>query len=480
MQELASLRGWLRHKTGIFLFNKRRYAVLVDGFLSLYQDEKMTEKLESYDVKDIVNVNMLCSSRESGFQISFAKAAPMNFQCSSQEDCERWVCALETRHHTEKVTRDDFVFEKLIGIGYSGHVFLARKKSTDELFAIKAISKETMKERSAEYQIIAERNILMLANHQFITRLIYAFQNPYKYYFAMEYVAGGDMGHLLKKEPLISPQQIKLYLAEIIVALRSLHKLGVIYRDLKPENILIDTEGHIKLADFGLARMMTTENSKNTLCGTCEYLAPEMIKGENQTFAVDYWSLGVIAYLLIVGTLPFKCCNLRMLYEMICKNQPRLNRSLKPEESSLIKSLLEKDPKLRLGSLGTDITKHPYFKDLDWAKVAKKQYTPEYKPFISRADSVSNFDERYTKQNPKDFEDLPGENSSSQNKKKEPSLYSIKQINDEYSDDDDERRCCADEDPERCFQLKNFSLNNEGSPLMNSIRSFEDFNDNNP
>ncbi|OHS99021.1 AGC family protein kinase [Tritrichomonas foetus] len=501
MESLASLRGWLRQKTNIFKMDRKRYCIIANNYLSLYKNEKMTETEESFSLSDIVDVHSLCTSSLPSFQISFQKRQPIIFQCLSVPECERWMCALRTPHSTEKVTIDDFLLEKLIGKGMSGKVFLARKKSTGELLAIKAIRKDKLKAHCKEYQIIAERNILMLATHQFITRLFYAFQSPTKFYFALEYVPGGDLRHHLEKEIVFSPFQIKLYLAEIIVALRSIHLLGVIYRDLKPENILIDKEGHIKLADFGLARMVTNENSKNTFCGTYEYLAPEMILEEQQTAAVDYWSLGILAYRLIVGTLPFKNPNPQRLFNMIVKNEPRIPRSIDSVAASFIKALLDKSPTKRLGAIGTDITKHEYFNGLDWAKVAKKQYQPEFQPYIDSEDSVSNFDSIYTEQEPKDsFVELPGNenrclspccecNSSSS------FLNSNSSYNSNYTDHDilfddaipvndngvefqDENDELVDlpyqTDNTQFLVLKNFSINNEESPLMNSIRSFED------
>jgi serine/threonine protein kinase len=210
-------------------------------------------------------------------------------------------------------------------------------------------------------------------------------------------VQGGDLGKHLDAGVDLSPYQIQLYLAEIVVALHTLHKLGVIYRDLKPENILLDANGHIKLADFGLSRQIDRANNEHySLCGTKEYIPPEMLREEPQTFAVDWWALGILAYRLMVGYLPFQNRSPRQLFDRILKADVRIPPSLSqrhPYGPLLIKNLLEKNPANRLGSPGTDITTHPYFAGIHWNMVAKMQYEPEFKPNEPRAESVVTFAE---------------------------------------------------------------------------------------
>ncbi|OHS99697.1 AGC family protein kinase [Tritrichomonas foetus] len=403
MESLVSLRGWLKQKTSLFHKDRTWFVVLIDNTLSLYTNEILTQPEESYSLKDIIDVHSLCTSSIPSFQIRFKDSLPITFQCPSVLECERWICALSTQHSMEKVTIDDFVLIRVIGRGASGKVFLARQKKSSALYAIKVIRKDKLKKHARESRVVAERNILMLANHQFITRLFCAFQTPTKFYFVLEYIAGGDLRHHLEKDINLSPFQIKLYLAEIIIALRTVHKLGIIYRDLKPENILLDLKGHIKLADFGLARQIdSSDEEKFSFCGTYEYLAPEMLREEPQTFTLDWWALGILAYRLIVGHLPFRSANRQRLFDMILNTEPRIPPTLGKDETSFIQSLLNKDPTKRLGSIGTDITRHPYFKGIIWSQVAKMGYDPEFLPYISRDDSVSNFDMIFTEESPID------------------------------------------------------------------------------
>jgi serine/threonine protein kinase len=291
------------------------------------------------------------------------------------------MCALSEARPNEKVTLDSFRVGRAIGRGAFGTVYLVRKKSSGAVYAMKAISKRHVKSSARKSRIIAERNILMCASHQFVTKLHYAFQTPTEFYFVLEYVGGGDLQTHLDRGVVLSPWQIRLYIAQIVIALRTLHRLGVIYRDLKPENILLDTNGHIKLADLGLSRFVDRERPHcYSMCGTYEYIPPEMIRDEPQTFCVDWWALGVLAFRLTVGYLPFRNLNRQRLFEAIIKKPVVCPPYLEPSTAAFICALLEKDPVKRLGAPGTDITAHPYFDGMSWDTVAKMGHEPEFKP----------------------------------------------------------------------------------------------------
>jgi serine/threonine protein kinase len=268
-------------------------------------------------------------------------------------------------------------------------------KANGELFAIKEIRKSQIRSKSHESRVIAERNILTQTSHQFLTKLHYAFQTSTKLYFVLEFVGGGNLRFHITRGIQFSHQQIRLYLAQIVIALRTLHKLGIIYRDLKPENILIDKNGHLKLSDFGLASQMDCDLSYS-FCGTRSYLSPEVLRGEKHTFAIDWWSLGIVAFELRFGYRPFENENTRRLYETVQNTAPRIPRNADPTIASFIRQLLVKDPQLRLS--GTDVICHPYFAGLSWEKVAKMEFEPEFIPIIDRPDSVLNFDKQYTTQ----------------------------------------------------------------------------------
>ena len=396
-ESMVSIRGWLRQKPSPLKPDKRCYCVLSDNTLNLFADERdVPEKpVESVRVEEILEVRPVTTCSQPSFQIYLRGNVTQMFLCSSMSECERWMCALSHQAPVEHVSIDSFELLSVIGRGTFGKVFLARKRHTENLYAVKAIRKDQVKEHARESRIIAERNILMRASHQFLTRLYYAFQTPSKFYFVLEYVCGGDLQHHLERGVEFSAYQIRLYLAEIVIALKTLHKLGVVYRDLKPENILLDKNGHIKLADFGLSRIVD-QGQKFSLCGTCEFLAPEMLNEQPQSFCVDWWALGVLAFRLMVGYLPFRSANMQRLYDMILHSDPRIPQSVDPAAASFVRGLLSKNPATRLGSPGTDITAHEYFAGLSWPDVAKYGYQSEFHPVVSRENSVSNFDEEFT------------------------------------------------------------------------------------
>jgi len=395
---LVSIQGWLRQKMPAYRFDRKLYCVVTENYFLQYQDETLTNLDSSFALSSIKSISSVSSSSQSGFSIVLDNKSTFTFLSPNLPEVQKWICALQTEPPSENISIDSFSILYLIGKGSSGKVFLAKMGSSGDLYAIKVIRKDRIPSEARESRVRAERNALMRAKHPFITRLFYAFQNQSKLYFVLEYVSGGDLRHHIDRSVRFSRNQSKLYLAEIVVALRTIHSLGIVYRDLKPENILIDEKGHIKLADFGLAREIDSNNGAYSLCGTCEYIAPEMLKHESQTFSVDWWSFGVIAYYLLVGKLPFQSMNRSRLFEMIISGTPRFPPTVDKTDIAFISALLEKDPSKRLGSFGTDITKHPFFSEFDFRKVEEKQYTPEFVPFVDNLQSVENFDSTFTTQ----------------------------------------------------------------------------------
>lgn len=151
-----------------------------------------------------------------------------------------------------------------------------------------------------------ERDILADVRHPFIVRLNYAFQTQGKLYLVLDYLRGGDLFNHLNNEVMFTEEDVKFYLAELSSALTHLHSLGIIYRDLKPENILLDSEGHISLTDFGLSKESLKDEKCFSFCGTVEYMAPEIISRRGHTYAVDWWSFGVLMFEMLTGMLPFQ------------------------------------------------------------------------------------------------------------------------------------------------------------------------------
>jgi len=218
-----------------------------------------------------------------------------------------------TNEQTESTSKkpiklDEFNIEKVIGKGAFGKVFLVTKRDTNQVYAMKALRKDMIEKRNQRLHTETERQILGDVDSPFIVQLRYAFQTHKKLYMVMDFINGGELFFHLRKKQRFSEDRTRFYAAEILLALDYLHSIGVIYRDLKPENVLLDSEGHIKLTDFGLSKQFfgPERNQKAfSFCGTPEYLAPEILKGTGHDKAVDYWSLGALIYEMLTGAPPW-------------------------------------------------------------------------------------------------------------------------------------------------------------------------------
>ena len=283
-----------------------------------------------------------------------------------------------------KVNLEDFSFIRLIGIGSYAKVYVASKNTNNKLYAIKILNKKWINAKKQENNVKTERTVLGKLDHPFIMKLNYAFQTKKSLYFITQFMHGGELNYHIynEKNDYFSEEKAKFYAAEIILGLDYLHKNNCIYRDLKPENVLIDLDGHIKLTDFGLSKICDDYPCKTkTLCGTPEYLAPEILFQNEYGIEVDWWSLGVIIYEMISGYLPFRIIQNEKITKKIYKQKIKMFNHFSSEAKNLIKKLLEYNPKKRIGY--EKIISHPFFKDIDWDKVKNKKMPP---PFIPKVD----------------------------------------------------------------------------------------------
>ena len=192
-------------------------------------------------------------------------------------------------------------------------------KSTGKLFAMKTLKNQQSKTYIQEH-FLRERDVLRRVKNPFIVRLSHSFQDRDTFCFIMEYLSGGELSSLIQRSGPFIESNAAFYAAEILLGIEALHKEGIIYQDLKPENVLLDSNGHVKLIDFGLSKVSADEIKKHgTLCGTAEYMAPEVITSGKQSKAVDWWSLGIIIFELLSGHLPFEGENEKVLMENITK-----------------------------------------------------------------------------------------------------------------------------------------------------------------
>jgi len=297
----------------------------------------------------------------------------------------------------------DFAYKLVIGKGSFGKVLLATHKKENKVYAVKVLQKRSITRRNEQKHIMAERNVLLKNfDNPFLVSLHYSFQTADKLYFVLDYVNGGELFFHLQRERTFSEYRARFYAAEIASAVGYMHSLNIIYRDLKPENILLDCDGHIKLTDFGLCKEGIESNqTTTTFCGTPEYLAPEVLKKQPYTKAVDWWCLGAVLYEMLYGLPPFYSQNTNEMYENILYKPLRLRSSASAAARLILNNLLQKKPESRLGSgLNdlTDIKEHEFFVSIDWERLENRQSTPPYNPNVSGPEDVRHVDPEFTKE----------------------------------------------------------------------------------
>ncbi|XP_054260163.1 ribosomal protein S6 kinase beta-2-like [Macrosteles quadrilineatus] len=315
--------------------------------------------------------------------------------------------------HKEKTGPQDFELRKVLGKGGYGKVFQVRKitgQNSGTIYAMKVLRKAAIvRNQKDTAHTKAERNILEAVKHPFIVDLMYAFQTGGKLYLILEYLSGGELFMHLEREGIFLEDTACFYLSEIILALEHLHTQGIIYRDLKPENILLDSQGHVKLTDFGLCKEHIQEGSvTHTFCGTIEYMAPEILTRSGHGKAVDWWSLGALMYDMLTGAPPFTAENRKKTIEKIMRGKLVLPPYLTPDARDLVRKLLKRTPCQRLGAGPGDgelVKRHPFFRHINWADVLSRRLEPPFRPALSGDDDVSQFDTKFTKQTPIDSPD---------------------------------------------------------------------------
>ena len=301
---------------------------------------------------------------------------------------------------TIKLSYLDFDPLYLIGTGSLGKVILVRYKKNKNIYAMKELSKSKIKINKQEENSKSERDLMIELTSPFIVNIKFAFQDETKLYIVSEFLQGGDMFYHMHHSTInFTESTVKFYIIELILAIEFLHENNVIYRDLKPENILMNSEGHIKISDFGLSKKLENQKDKAyTLCGTLQYLAPEILKNKGYDKSVDWWSLGCIYYEMLTGNLPFKTngnkINLDVFEEKI-----DFDENMNPLLINLISQLLNVNPKKRLGYGAQDakkIKEHQYFNDVDWNKYLNKEIEPPFVPKLEGELDLRYFDKCFT------------------------------------------------------------------------------------
>ncbi|XP_035242779.1 protein kinase C delta type-like isoform X1 [Anguilla anguilla] len=309
-----------------------------------------------------------------------------------------------TPSHTLQKTHlgiENFVFHKVLGKGSFGKVLLAELKGHGQFFAVKALKKDVVLMDDDVECTMVEKRVLSLAwEYPFLTNLYSTFQTKEHLFFVMEYLNGGDlMFHIQNKERFDVPRST-FYAAEIICGLQFLHSKGIVYRDLKLDNVMLDSEGHIKIADFGMCKENIGQNFATTFCGTPDYIAPEILLGKPYTFSVDWWSFGVLVFEMLVGQSPFHGDDEDELFQSIRTDTPRYPIWLTRESKDLLEKLFVREPNQRLGVVG-NIRIHPFFKSINWPALERREMKPPFKPKVKSPNDCSNFDREFLSEKPR-------------------------------------------------------------------------------
>ncbi|KAA8497780.1 Serine/threonine-protein kinase AtPK2/AtPK19 [Porphyridium purpureum] len=343
-------------------------------------------------------------------------ASHIDLRCRERQFTDEWEFAIAEKASMRLVNVNTFQVVSAVASGASGKVFIVRDRMTGEYLAMKVMSKDRIFNSKGEYRAYCDERLLLqlCRDCPFVIKLRYAFQTERKIYLVTEFCEGGDLHFFLRSKSIdkatLSEPQVRRLAAEIIEALAYVHGKGAVYRDLKLENVLLDANGHVQLADFGLAKLLDEnagQGRTRSICGTLEYCAPEMLALQSEDgvdtgaqpygISVDFWSLGVLLYRLVRGTLPYDGSTTREMQSAILETPLKFSKKMSPELINLIQQLLDRNPATRLGcgrgrshasaaesatsamalSRMSDLREHPFFASCDWVGVRAKEDHPE-------------------------------------------------------------------------------------------------------
>ena len=317
-------------------------------------------------------------------------------QMNRLQQQKRYQPNLIGRPTAGKYTLDDFKILQTLGTGSFGRVHLVRSNHNGRFYALKVLKKRIIVKLKQVEHTNDERLMLSVVSHPFLIRMWGTFQDSRQVFMVMDFIEGGELFSLLRKSQRFPNPVAKFYAAEVCLALEYLHSKDIIYRDLKPENILLDKNGHIKMTDFGFAKYVP--DVTYTLCGTPDYIAPEVVGTKPYNKSVDWWSFGILIYEMLAGHTPFYDSNAMKTYENILNAKLRFPQFFNEDVKDLLMGLINRDLSQRLGNLqnGTeDVKNHRWFSEVVWEKLLTRNIETPYEPPIQQGRGDTSQFDRY-------------------------------------------------------------------------------------
>lgn len=365
------------------------------------QETTVTRSMTSSPGKDLVSAEL-----PAGWRALFDEKSAKTYYWNTVTNEVSWKRPKEAalsptfdgfvtqKYPAGKINLSSFDLLTTLGTGSFGRVRLARDLQTGKYLALKILNKSEIVRMKQVHHIKNEKAVLEQLDHPFVVNLLGCFQDPCNLYLALEYVPGGELFSLLRRRKRFNNDVSVFFAAQIVQVFEHMHARKIAYRDLKPENLLIDRDGYLKVTDFGFAKEIPLDQRSFTICGTPEYLAPEIIQGRGHSTACDWWALGILIFEMLVGNPPFESETPYGIYKKVLAGDLSFPRLINDEAKNLLVQLLNPKPAYRLGNLKNgvdDVKSHPWFKDVDWNVLERKKLRAPYLPKIRDEADTSNF-----------------------------------------------------------------------------------------